>query len=396
MGRSFQADIDAIQRISAVPRILEVVCRTTGMRLAAVARITDDSWVCCAVRDDLAFGLKPGDELEPETTICYAIRERNEMLVINNVAQDPVYRDHQTPAMYGFQSYISIPIKFTDGSIFGTLFAIDPQPAQLDTPETMGMFELFAGLIGYQLEAVERVVASEANLVNERQSSEQREQFIAVLGHDLRDPLTSIDAGANMLLEGPLDDRARNIVRLVKTSVARMSGMIDDVLDLARGRLGGGLMLDCNANAPLRPVLDQVVAESRARWPTRAIETQFQLNRPVSCDRQRIAQLLSNLLGNALTYGAPGQPIRIVATTSGATFRLSLSNGGEPIPPEAMERLFHPFSRGADRSNREGLGLGLYIASEIAAAHGGQLAVTSSAQETRFVFTMPLADIALG
>ncbi len=65
MGRSFQTDIDAIQRISAVPRILEVVCRTTGMRFAAVARITDDRWICCAVRDNLEFGLNPGDELEP-------------------------------------------------------------------------------------------------------------------------------------------------------------------------------------------------------------------------------------------------------------------------------------------------------------------------------------------
>jgi signal transduction histidine kinase len=362
------------------------------MRFAAVARITDDRWICCAVRDELEFGLKPGDELEPETTICYAMRERREIVVINHVAKDPVYRDHQTPAMYGFESYISIPIKLANGCIFGTLFAIDPRPAKLDTPETIGMFQLFAELIGFQLEAVERVAVSEASLLDERQSSEQREQFIAVLGHDLRDPLTSIDVGADMLLEGPLDDRSRNIVGLIKTSAARMSGMIEDVLDLARGRLGGGLPLERNADAPLRPVLDQVVAEQQSRWPDRAIAAQFMLTGPISCDRQRIARLFSNLLGNALTHGAADQPIRVSAMTSGNRFELVVANGGAPIPPEAIDRLFHPFTRGADRSNREGLGLGLYIASEIAAAHGGELSVASSPQETRFMFTMPLKD----
>jgi signal transduction histidine kinase len=219
--------------------------------------------------------------------------------------------------MYGFESYISIPIKLANGCIFGTLFAIDPRPAKLDTPETIGMFQLFAELIGFQLEAVERVAVSEASLLDERQSSEQREQFIAVLGHDLRDPLTSIDVGADMLLEGPLDDRSRNIVGLIKTSAARMSGMIEDVLDLARGRLGGGLPLERNADAPLRPVLDQVVAEQQSRWPDRAIAAQFMITRPISCDRQRIARLFSNLLGNALTHGAADQPIRVSAMTTG-------------------------------------------------------------------------------
>jgi signal transduction histidine kinase len=396
METVFQADIDAIQRISAVPRILDVVCRITGMRFAAVARITDDRWICCAVRDELEFGLKPGDELEPETTICHAMRERSEIVVINHVAEDPVYRDHQTPAMYGFESYISIPIRFASGSIFGTLFAIDPRPAKLDSPETIGMFQLFAELIGFQLEAVERVAVSEASLLDERQNSEQREQFIAVLGHDLRDPLTSIDAGADMLLQAPLDARSRNIVGLLKASVARMSGMIEDVLDLARGRFGGGLPLERRADAPLRPVLDQVVAEQQSRWPDRAIAAQFMLTRPISCDRERIARLFSNLLGNALIHGAVDQPVRVSATTAEGRFELYVANGGAPIPPEAIGRLFHPFTRGADRPKREGLGLGLYIASEIAAAHGGALSVTSSPQETRFMFTMPLADVLAG
>jgi signal transduction histidine kinase len=386
----FQADIEAIQRIDAVPRILEVICRTTGMGFAAIARVTDERWVCCAMRDEIAFGLTPGGELKLETTICHEIRQRNEAVVIDHVAEDEVYRNHHTPAMYGFQSYISMPIRYADGTIFGTLCAIDPRPARVDTPETIGMFRLFAELIAFQIEAIERIATSEASLVGERQSSELREEFIAVLGHDLRNPLASIDAGATMLLKTPLDDKARNIVGLVKTSVARMSGLIDNVLDLARGRLGGGLSLERNTDAPLQPVLEQVVAELQSSSPNRTIDASFKLDQSVSCDRLRIAQLLSNLLGNALTYGAPDQPISVRATTSGNVFELSVANAGDPIPPEAMERLFHPFTRGADRLNRQGLGLGLYIASQIAHAHAGELTVTSSDVATRFTFVMPL------
>lgn len=390
MKQGIQADIDAVQRIDAVPRILEVVCRTTGMGFAAVARVTDERWVCCAVRDEIQFGLGPGGELKLESTICHEIRQHHEAVVIDHVAEDEVYCSHHTPAQYGFQSYISMPIMLSDGSFFGTLCALDARPARVDTPETIGMFRLFAELVAFHLEASERLATSEASLVGERQSSELREQFIAVLGHDLRNPLASIDAGANMLLRTPLDDKARNIVGLVKTSVARMSGLIDDVLDFARGRLGGGLSLQRDADAPLQPVLEQVVAELQSSSPERRIEARFAIDRPVSCDRQRIAQLLSNLLGNALAYGAPDQPVRVTATTADGRFQLSVANAGDPIAPEQIERLFQPFARGNDQQSRAGLGLGLYIASQIAAAHGGELTVTSSAAETKFVCTMPL------
>ena len=137
-------------------------------------------------------------------------------------------------------------------------------------------------------------------------------------------------------------------------------------------------------------MLAQVVAELQSSSPDRVIVSDFQLDRPVSCDRQRIAQLLSNLLGNALTYGAPDQPIRVAAWIANGLFTLTVANAGDEIASDALERLFQPFTRGADRPNRQGLGLGLYIASEVARAHAGDLTVTSSDVETKFTFTMPL------
>ncbi|MBM1170612.1 GAF domain-containing sensor histidine kinase [Microvirga arabica] len=390
MPTDFEADLASIDRIQAVPTILEVVCRTTGMDFAAVARVTEDRWIACAVRDDIQFGLRPGGELKVETTICHEIRQSGKEVVIDYVSEDEAYCQHHTPAMYGFQSYISMPIVLSDGSFWGTLCAIDPRPARLNNPETIGMFKLFAELIGFHLSASERLATSEANLLDERKTSELREQFIAVLGHDLRNPLASIDAGARMLLKEPLTAKGTTLVGLIQSSVGRMAELIDNVLDFAHGRLGSGLTLERDAHVPLGEVLEQVVDELRTAWPERRIETQLAVTKTVSCDRARVAQLLSNLVANALTHGASEEPILVRAATLDGSFELSVANKGEPIPPSTLERLFQPFFRVAARPSQQGLGL--YIACEIAKAHGGSLDVTSDHEETLFIFRMPLAQ----
>jgi signal transduction histidine kinase len=389
MATGFEADIAAVSRIPAVPTILEVVCATTGMGFAAVARVTEDRWIACGVRDGIEFGLKPGGELKVETTICQEIRNSGEAVVINNVAENDIYCGHPTPAMYGFQSYISVPIILADGSFFGTLCAIDPRPARIDTPEIMGMFKLFAELIGFHLDATRQLATSHASLLNERESAELREQFIAVLGHDLRNPLAAISAAAEIVRKTPLNDKATRMVELIQKSVARMAGLIDDVMDFARGRLGSGVTLR-NSNDKLEPDLRQVVAELQASFPDRVIALEIAFDDPVVCDHARVAQLLSNLLGNALMYGATEKPIQVRVSADAAALEISVANAGEPIPPGALKRLFQPFARGAVRPSQQGLGLGLFIASEVARAHGGTLDVVSSAEETRFTFRMPL------
>ena len=132
-----------------------------------------------------------------------------------------------------------------------------------------------------------------------------------------------------------------------------------------------------------------MVGELHASWPERVIETNFALNEPVDCDRGRLAQLLSNLLGNALAYGSAAEPVQVRAKADGGLFELSVANAGDAIPAAARQRMFQPFARGTVRSDQQGLGLGLYIASEIAMAHGGTLTVASTSAETRFTFRMP-------
>jgi signal transduction histidine kinase len=392
MNKPIAEDLAAVARIDAVPTILEVVCRVTGLGFSAVARVTEDRWIACAVRDEIAFGLKPGGELKLETTICNEIRQNGTRVVIDHVAEDEVFRNHPTPALYGFQSYISIPIRRRGGAFFGTLCAIDPRPAKVNNAVTIGMFELFADLIAFHLDAHERIDNTETALSDERLRTELRDQFIAVLGHDLRNPLSAVHAAAKNLLRMPLDERATRAAAVIDRSAARMTGLIENVLDFARGRFGGGLPVTILADGTLEPMLEQVIAEMRTSQPDRVIHCSLHLNQPVVCDRARIGQLLSNLLANALTHGAPHAPVWVRARSDEEGFELSVSNQGPPIAEDTFTRLFKPFARAADAPNVHGLGLGLYISMEIARAHGGTLDVTSSAKETRFTLRLRAAE----
>ena len=396
MTHDFQDDIDAVQGIDAVRTILDVVCRSTGMGFAAVARVTEDRWIACQVLDNIAFGLPAGGEIPVETTLCHEVRQLREVIVIDNVAEHPVYCSHHTPRLYGLQTYISMPIVLPDGRYFGTLCAIDPKPAKLDNPQTLGMFKLFAELIAHHLDSQarlrvtqERLLHAQANLIDANTASQLREQFIAVLGHDLRNPLASMSGGINMLLREPQSERSTKIINLMRGSVLRMSGLIDNVMDFARGRLGGGLGLEKEATRPVGPTLMQVISEIQTAHPERSIEVEIDLAENYEIDHDRLSQMFSNLLGNAITHGATDHPIRINGVLEDGHLTLAIANKGSPIPPKILANLFQPFSRNAAGTQAEGLGLGLYIASEIAAAHGGRIDVSSDDTETVFTFRMP-------
>ena len=237
-------------------------------------------------------------------------------------------------------------------------------------------------LQGREAVAVER-------LEREQETAVLREQFIAVLGHDLRNPLASIVGAARLLRREVASNKGLKVIEMMESSVDRMAGLIDDVLDFARGRLGGGISVNRNV-ALLEPVLRHVVAEFEAGHPSREIAFECDVPELISFDAGRIGQLVSNLVANALTHGDPKTPVHLGASLRGELVEVWVANAGEPIPPRAMERLFQPFFRGEVRASGNGLGLGLHIASEIAKAHDGTLSVTSDTNGTRFVLKMPL------
>ena len=384
-----EADIAAVARIGAVPTILRVVSEITGLRFALVARVTPDSWTACAVLDRMDFGLGVGDQLDVAKTLCSQVRDTHEPIIIEHASVEPDFREHPVPRLYGLESYIAVPIFRADGEYFGNVCALDPAPATLRDEKTLGMMKLFAELISLQLTAEEDSLRDREALADERETADLREQFIAVLGHDLRNPLSAIMMSTGFLLALPQEPRQKTVLERIQGSSERMSRMIDDILDFARGRLGGGMPLDLE-RVDVAALVGEVVDEIAGAHPGRAVRIAPSGAGTASLDRSRVAQMLSNLVANAVEHGPAGEPVDVTVTGDADRVVLAVHNRGDPIPPEVVARLFEPYVRPQRKGPQPGLGLGLYIAAEIARAHGGSIRAASSAEDgTTFTVELP-------
>ncbi len=388
-AHDFQSDIEMLAASETVGTLLETVMLATDMRFAAVARVTTDRWVACRTVDEVNFGLSEGDEIGIDQTFCQSVRETSEKVMFNDVATDDVYRNHPIAAQFGIVSYASIPIFRSNGSFFGTLCAIDTEPRDVKHPRVVAMLEMFADIIGRSLETEERLEAQERLVEHERQMAAVQEEFVAVLGHDLRNSVAALNAGVRQLDKEPLSDKARKILPLMGTSIHRMSELIDNIMLHAKSRLGGGIRISATPDAGLEDALNHVVEEVRAAAPGHKITVDLDFDRPVSCDAARVAQAVSNLLSNAVRYADDGSEVAVHGRVSEAEAVISVANRGTPIPESLKQKLFQPYQRG-DQTKGEGLGLGLHIASSIAVAHSGQIDVTCDDGLTTFAFRLPL------
>lgn len=250
---------------------------------------------------------------------------------------------------------------------------------------------------------VERVVASARDVsemveLHRRLSETLRlnETFVAAIGHDLRTPLNSIVLASDMLSEQTETPGPRGLVTRIRTSAQRMRGMIDELYDLARARLGGGIAIKVDAGVDLEDAAARVIGELDAQRDARApIVLDARGNCRGAWDHARIMQVLSNLVGNALRHGAPSEPVRVWLDGSAPhSVQVTVENGGE-IPADVRSSVFDPFKRGPQRTrSTDGLGLGLYIARQIVAAHGGSIALDSGAGRTAFRVELPRVAVA--
>lgn len=383
-------DISTVAKIEAVPLILNMVKHVTGMRFAAIARVTETKWVACAVDDSINFGLVPGGELILETTICHEIRQHRKPVIFKHASEHPVYSTHHTPETYCLESYVSIPIIRTNGDFFGTLCAIDQVPAQFDEEAVCNTLTLFAQLIAVQLDVQADLEAKTIELANATETGIIRDQFIAVLGHDLRSPLSAIRMSADMLEAKLPGGREQKLATAIRQSSQRMSNLIEDVLDFSRGKLGGGIPVKRILVDSLGDIFIGVINEIIASHPHVKITQEVVISPGIFCDAGRMGQLLSNLLSNAVTHGSRDHPIEVLASMQENHIVLSVLNQGPEIPDTLLPLLFQPFTRSAGGGRGEGLGLGLYIASQIVTGHNGTLSVTSTPEAgTRFVARFP-------
>lgn len=215
-----------------------------------------------------------------------------------------------------------------------------------------------------------------------------RERFLAVLGHDLRNPLAAILMAARRLeIRTDLPVGVASTVSRVASSASRMRRMIDELLDFVRARTGGQLPLKV-APVDLRQVLEQVVAEAELGGASARLAVRAEGDLRGIWDADRLVQMLSNLVANAFRYGAPDQPVSIAAQPREDQVVVAVVNHGPEIDPARRERLFEAFWRGHAQEG-EGLGLGLFIVRAVASSHGGTVEVTSSGGLTQFLVRLP-------
>jgi signal transduction histidine kinase len=229
---------------------------------------------------------------------------------------------------------------------------------------------------------------AERGRLDAEQQARFAETFVGMLGHDLRNPLNAIIMTANLVRRMVANDRGA--VDRILSSAHRMSNMVAQLLDLTRSRIAGGITLE-RKEADVGNVVSEVVDELRRTYPEREIDWSRPPEVLAPVDHDRLAQVVSNLVGNALEHGDPARPVTVRLAAREGIAELSVHNAGAPIPPELLPGLFEPFRPSIARGARsKGLGLGLFITQQIVRAHGGDIGVSSTMESgTTFRVVLP-------
>lgn len=410
---NFKQDIQNIQNISIVPTLLNVICQSTGMGFAAIARVTEDRWITCSVQDNVSFGLKPGDELEIRTTICNEIRRDKKAVIIDNVSEDDEFRYHHTPAMYGLQSYISVPIIRKDGSFFGTLCAIDPKPNDLKTFKVREMFNLFADLISFHITSIEDANKSitilkekddllektevqkqkaeklkidaekkliEKNISLEKMNSEL-EAFNYISSHDLQEPLRKIQLFTSTIEReeiNNLSEKGKTAFHKIKNSAFRMQNLINDLLIYSKTKFDERKFVVKDLNEIVKDVIEDLTDE----FENENVVFDIQDLGKLSVIEFQFRQLLYNLINNSLKFASPDRNLIITVSakiTNGLLEKLSpltkyyqitISDNGIGFDQSYNEKIFGLF-QALHTKPVKSTGIGLTIVKRIVENHNG-------------------------
>jgi PAS domain S-box-containing protein len=241
-----------------------------------------------------------------------------------------------------------------------------------------------------------REEAERASLrARDQRAQEFQHRLIGIVGHDLRNPLSAIATSATMLGRGEISPERSKRVRQILNSAARMDSIIANLLDYTRVRTGTALQL-VRKRIDAHELCRQTVRELQVIHPDRVILVQADGDGVGDWDPDRLGQIVSNLVSNAVKYGAQAEPIIVVSWGEKKVWTLQVSNRGDPIPAELLPKLFEPFERGpqTDQTVKQSMGLGLYIVSEVVRAHGGTLSVSSTpGHKTVFTARLPRYEV---
>lgn len=237
-------------------------------------------------------------------------------------------------------------------------------------------------------EAIDRAICESVAFFSAEQER-ARNLLLGILGHEMRSPLNAIQLTAHHLKKLNAGEAISSAAGMLIRSGSRMRVLLDDLTDFNRQRLGVGMHI-VRSESDLREILEEELEELRSAYPGRKIELEMSGNLRGNWDAGRLQQLISNLVVNALKYGASGSKVRVSAKGRDGDVVLAVENQGEPIAPPELAGLFDPLRRGPERAPEEGsLGLGLFICGEVAKAHGGEIRATSTDGTTAFNVRLP-------
>ncbi|ADO68437.1 Sensor protein [Stigmatella aurantiaca DW4/3-1] len=281
---------------------------------------------------------------------------------------------------------------WAQGRIIGTLACARSTPGISFTQEELRLMEELAGKAAMSIENARLFQQQQRTQEELRRRTEFEQQLIGIVSHDLRNPLGAITMAAGLLQASPgLSERQLKAAQRIASSCERATRLIRDLLDFTQARLGTGIPLN-RRPMDLHDVTRHVVDEVLLTHPGRHVQVESSGEGWGEWDPDRIAQVLTNLLGNALAYSPAHTPVRVRTLGEPEGARLEVHNQGTPIPAELLPRLFEPLTRGAPSENQpnRSIGLGLYIVREILAGHGGTIEVASNeAAGTTFTVRLP-------
>jgi signal transduction histidine kinase len=299
---------------------------------------------------------------------------------------------HRTPDSVEQVTSAHVQVRIESGfdlaQIIGEYLALRSCVLRMWRQNDLNGFANGAAEIARFTEVIDENVASAALFYRE-QELQYRDRFLGILGHDLRTPISAVLLSATVLSKEISDEKQLATISRILNSSRRLTGMVDDLLDFARGRLGVPMPLKPSA-ADLRKIILDVIDENQAAYPGTVIHFETEADLNGEWDVERLKQLLSNLLINAIQHGTPDS-VKARAKEENDSVLIEVENQGPPIAQELIPVLFDPLVRGAESDQeKDNLGLGLFIAKEIAGAHHGTITVTSSvATGTIFAVRLP-------
>ncbi|KUM34161.1 GAF domain-containing protein [Pseudomonas sp. EpS/L25] len=379
--------IELLASLDAITTLLRVVCDLSGLKFAAVAEVSEQRWTACAVHDRLDYGLAVGTELELEATFCSHVRSSHDPVIIADVAQDPAYCDHPLPQLYGWGSYVSLPVFRPNGTFFGTLCGFDRVPAPLlAQPSTIVTLEGFARLLGELIAHEEQRRDETPGPRSDSDLQALREQLLALLDDDLHRPLQRLSHAAAAWAEQlpavhPWQAEARQL--------ARRSA---DGADFVRARLGHGPLLKPTLVNGVNEAFEALIGELVVRCPDRRFSTALPASPgALRLDLPHLLRALEAVLEFGVAGSAPGGVIHLQGEIKERTYRLQVEYPGPPLEAATLPQLFQPrlVTSGTDASPR--LEVGLYLAQEIVRGHGGVLTARTQDGRNRLTLTLPTA-----